>query len=174
MEFKKNWHKITAAVLLFIGAIFYFLPLLSIPAGSKFPYVCMLLAGLVFFLGSATYTLCKMLDPQLSKWVLLSIGILGTVLMLINFIALLVSIESGMGFGLYYHGLGEGLTPAITGLLIFGLLPLVKGIKKVVCCKGCCEHKHETHSHAETPKHEPEPVAVVTEEPRKTRKPRTP
>jgi len=133
MEFlKKNWAKITIAVLTFLAGLVYLIAFVQTTLAIRiFEYHAAWIAGIVFFWGVTAYLVCKMLDQDWAKWVLLGTGLVGTVF---SVAYLIYALDTT---GDFFTTLG--FSHAFTFLVVFGLIPLVKGIKKVVKC--CCEEK---------------------------------
>ena len=147
MDFlKKNWSKIAISALLFLAGLVYVIALIQTDATIKpFEDHANLFAAVVFFWGMTAFFIAKMLEQDWAKYVLLAVGIIGTafaVCGLINSLDGLNSMNKMLPAGhkitvfewfAAYH--------AFSLLILFGLWPLIKGIKKLV---GCCEGDKKT------------------------------
>ena len=133
MEFlKKNWAKCTIAVLTFLAGLFYLIAIFQAPSGVKlFEGLAEYIAGLVFFWGVTAFLVSKLLGQNWAKWVLLGTGILGTTFAM----AALIWAADTYNFLKTFTWLAQ----YFAFLVIFGLIPLVKGIKKVCC--HCDKHE---------------------------------
>ena len=144
MEFlKKNWGKLTIAILSLIGFILMLIATISLADLApkfKFASACQYLGPMIFFLGIAVYYACKMLDQKsIAKWVLLGTGAVVTLLLVIGMFGDLTLYGGKVfdGFKKPYGSfkLGSILAfPYLGQLIVFGLMPLVKGIAQVVHC----------------------------------------
>lgn len=140
MEFvKNNWAKIVISCLMILAGIVYIIACFQM--GGKFELFkghALLIAAKVFFFGSAAYLICSMFDQDWAKWILLGVGIVGTVFAGAYFIYVM-----GDGWKVYktlnmswFEYLA--MTHALTFLVVFGLFPLVHSIRKL-----CCGSKNE-------------------------------
>jgi len=154
MDFlKKNWSKITIATLMFLAGLVYIIALITSDAKKDiFKGDAASVAAIVFFWGMTAYLIAKMLDQDWAKYVLLGTGVIGTIFagaLLVHSLDALSKIPAAVrpsmfewlvgGMTTTGTGLNTRIVPlghAFTFLVIFGLVPLVRGINKVV--KGCC------------------------------------
>lgn len=150
MEFlKKNWSKLVISVLMFLAGLVYVIALFTTDATIKvFETHAAIAAAIVFFWGCVAYYVAKMLDQKWAKYVLLGVGVVATVFAcayLIYELDIWSDIPSKIGgvSNPYKPSMFEYLagTHAFTFLIVFGLIPLVKGVKKILCC--CCSEKKE-------------------------------
>lgn len=144
MEFlKKNWSKLVISVLMFLAGLVYVIALFTTDDKIKvFEDHAAIAAAIVFFWGCVAYYVAKMLDQKWAKYVLLGVGVVATVFAcayLIYSIGLWDDYKTlGSKTSLIEYLAG---THAFTFLIVFGLIPLVKGVKKILCC--CCSEKKE-------------------------------
>jgi len=143
MEFlKKNWAKLAIAILMVLAGVVYIVALIVSDAPVHiFKQSAGTVAALVFFFGITAYMICKMLNQKWAKWILLGVGIVGTVFATAF---LIWTIDNPFGITIPALGpLGEivpelsffenlAFRHSFTFLVVFGLIPLIKGIKKVV------------------------------------------
>jgi len=132
MDFKKDWAKLVMAVLALVAAFYwamaFFSDYLSWPAAFQSTGATMgQIAGIVFFLGWAVYLLAKIFAHDIAKWVVLAIGVINTILLLINLF------DTGIKESFLTYGAGS---QTLTFLVVFAFFPLIKGIKKVTCPKN--------------------------------------
>lgn len=137
MEFlKKNCAKIIIACLMILAGLIYIIALFQLDAKIElFKGHAILIAGIVFFLGSAAYLICSMFDEDKSwaKYVLLGVGVIGTIFAGAYFIYTMGDLWKA------YKALKMtwfeylALTHTFTFLVIFGLIPLVNSLKKIFC-----------------------------------------
>lgn len=136
MEFlKKNCARIIISCLLIVAGIVYIIALCQISGKFEmFKGHAILIAGIIFFFGMAAYLICRMFSETWPRWILLGVGIACTVFAGAYFI---------------YTAMGDGwkavkglkiswfeylaLTHAFTFLVIFGLIPLINSLKKILC-----------------------------------------
>ena len=132
MDFmKKNWAKCIIKVLTFLAGLFYLIALIQAPGtASIFKGHALAIAGILFFWGVTAYLICKMLNQDWAKWVLLCTGILGTVFAMASLIHVADIYSNITAIPTF-----TWFAPQFAFLVIFGLIPLVKGIAKV-CCTG--------------------------------------
>ena len=180
MDFlKKNWSRIVVAALNFLGFILIFIALIclmdSFGSTATFTTACQLIGPMVFFLGTAVYIVCKLIDQKsIAKWVLLGTGAIATVFMFVGLfgyssagiypVRLFDTFKSSFRLG------ALALFPYFCQLIVFGLIPLVRGIAKVTCC-GCCGKDKQTKKPAQPVtaqvKAQPKSVEQKKEQPQK-------
>jgi|GEM_PF-2698491 len=156
MDFKKDWAKLTVAGLAGLMGLFFLiaiftetetlfsmmfgleaamggeelaltftgLNILEMPEVGFTMFTLLYLLPTIFFLGLSVYTVLKVLKIDIAKYVILGVGALNTLLFLI---ALIVAPEIQIAFGQIQ------LMMYWIPLVIFGLFPLVKGVKKTFC-----------------------------------------
>jgi len=140
MEFlKDNWAKIIISCLMLVAAAIYIIYLFHIDAKfHMFKEHAILIAGIAFFAGSAAYLICSMFDQDKNwaKYILLGVGVVCTVFAGAYFIHIAIGDgwKFARAFGINWFEY-LALTHAFTFLVVFGLIPLIHGIKKV-CCGG--------------------------------------
>ena len=123
MDMKKSWEKCTLAVIFGIVTILYFIALVDV--GFTFELTGpIMIATLIFLLGAAIYFKMECFKPEYTKWVLLSVGVINTILIVIAFFNMtdFFSAMSLNNFTLIFF----------VPLAIYALLPLFLGIKKVL------------------------------------------
>jgi len=147
--FKKNWSKLCIAVLAFLAGLVYVIALIQTNGANLFKAEAAWVTGIIFFFGVTAYLACKMLDQDWAKYVLLATGVLATVFATIflvwtidNPFGILGTTQLEFFANLaYYH--------AFTILVVFGLIPLIKGLKKIICCScGCSGEKEKEEKKA--------------------------
>jgi len=153
MEFcKKYWAKITIAVLTFLAGLAYVIYLIATKGTvDLFRAQAVTVAAIVYLFGVTAYLSCKMLDQDWAKYILLGVGVVGTVF------SALYMVHAFSGAGSFFDVLAG--THALTFLVVFGLIPLVKGIKKVIgpCC--CTAEKSAIAAKPAAPKPAAAPAA---------------
>ena len=169
MEFvKKNWSKMVIAVIALTGAILMLIPIITAPE-FNFVGGSQLLGPMLFFIGLFAQVVLKMFDKtkQYAMYALVAGGLLATIFLCIGLIGFSsTDPKGGMGSGYaFFKNLADTFKPmrslspaakkaydgALTGaysilfsyvsmLFVMGLIPLVRGTKKVVehfFCKAC-------------------------------------
>ena len=142
MDIKKDWNKLAIAVITgILGIIFALsifvdladtggtgLDVLDLPAefGAGFPtFALMYLIPTLFFLGVCAYTVMKLLNVDIAKYVILGVGAVNLILF---FIAMITAPE--------FPGLEQfDLMMVWAPLALFALFPLIKGVKKCFFCE---------------------------------------
>ena len=137
MEFiKKNWVKLTVATLLFLAGLVYLIYLCGTDMKIEvFKSSAFIIAGLVFFWGMTAYLIARMFDRSWAKYILLATGVVSTIFAACGLVHVIDT------FGKLKVSMFDYLatTHAFTLLVVFGLIPLIKGAKK--CC--VCEKKEK-------------------------------
>lgn len=148
MEFlKKNYMKMIISAITLVGAILYLVLLIKFDAPSDTKYSNNLLfqhiAGLTFFTTTTAMMILSMFEvtKKYNKFVLCGIGALGIILVTVAIVNALgsdttKSIKDAMKIPAYkdyatYTYLSSIVT-LIMQLIVFGLLPLAHGIKKIL------------------------------------------
>ena len=161
MDIKKDWDKIVKAVLFIFGAVFFLLALINLPetiyakitngvpemSGPFTPKLAvsigmfsLYLAGLIFFVGMAVIQVLSLLGKKdLNKFIYLGVGIIGTIAaLLFLFTGVSVGVDglkavNDNGLTMLFDREAWSVAPYVLMVLVFGLLPLIKGLKKVLC-----------------------------------------
>lgn len=139
MDFlKKNWVKLTLALVSLVGLILAIILLTDIPSGAPFMAIAYIIGYMVFFLGMLCYFIAKMMNyDKVAAGILLLFGFLTTLFFVLTLIEV-----SGDEFS---HRI---ITfPIIIQLLAFGLFPLIRGINEF-CMEVCGMGKEEPKSRA--------------------------
>ena len=98
MDIKKNWSKIVLAVLAVIGAVVFLVAMLDkIDHKAQFAAVCYDVMGLVFFLGTAAYLVCKMFEVEPAKHIMFVVGAINLILVCIFLFGTVVDVPA-LGF----------------------------------------------------------------------------
>ncbi|MDR0384212.1 MAG: hypothetical protein LBH47_02740 [Christensenellaceae bacterium] len=135
MEFlKKNWTKLVYAIIFLVGGVFTIMALTS-NAFKAFEYnqdmynayLYAFIGFTVYFLGSFVIVLLKMFAKEYAKYGHILVGLVNTVLFIMSMITF-GKILSGE----FADNLVSALPYVLAPLLIFGLMPLIKGIKKLL------------------------------------------
>ena len=120
---KKNWEKVTAAAILGVVTVLYFIA--WIDAGVSFEFLGPLaIATFILLIGLTAYFICKCLDVDCNKWILFGVGVVNTILVLLAFI----NITDALNTWSFNNITATIFVP----LAVYALLPLVLGIKKVL------------------------------------------
>ena len=118
---KKNWAKCVLAAIFAVMTVLYFIA--WIDGGISFDFFGpVAVATLVFLLGVTVYFLCECYAAEYSKWVLLGMGVINTVLVVIAFFNIM---DLALSFNLI-------VTAILVPLAIYALLPLILGIKRIM------------------------------------------
>jgi len=164
MDFlKENWVKITIASLAFLAGLVYIIALVQTDAKVElFKGHAVWIAGLTFFFGLTAYLVCKLLEQDWAKYVLLGVGVIATIFAM----AYLVHTIDTRPKGIFSFFEWLAVSNAFTILVVFGLIPLIKGVKKVLCCDCNGSEKKATVVAAPAPKAEPVQSAAPTAAPK--------
>jgi len=139
MEFvKQNWLKLAIITLSFIGMIFAIVVMAEMGM-DDFMASTGMITWLLFFIGMIAFGLCLLLKVKkcTSAFVLLAVGALTT---LFAFLFLIHAIQQATGdMADFLPPAVVVVTPALMQLIVLGLFPLLKGIKKVLKCKDTAE-----------------------------------
>jgi len=189
MGILQHWYRLLYIIFCLAGIAVYIVIFALKPAGTSIPFtmICFFMAPLAFFVGTIVYNALKM-SPKtdsMSNYFLLGTGAAATILFCIGADAVykahgLVDIVKRAGTVIVNDGAGN-YGPDIMGdwyalalvsfafvgqLIVFGLMPLVKGISKTL---GATPEPIKQKKIAEPPPPPPPPAPEV-----KTRKPRAP
>lgn len=139
MEFvKNNWAKMVISCLMLLAGAIYIIAFFQIDAKIElFKAHALLIAAIVFFWGSAAYLIASMFDQDWTKWILLGVGIVGTVFAGAYFIHVMDGWKVIKALKMTWFEY-IAMTHAFTFLVVFGLFPLVHSIRKL-----CCGPKNE-------------------------------
>lgn len=145
MDLKKDWNKLAVAVItgiigiLFVVAMFTGTPTgfevlggmkvggVEVLKGSFVNFAALYLVPAILFLGICAYMILKMLKIDLAKYVILAVGAINLILLII------VLADVGLAEELI------GLAGQFATITLYALLPLIKGVKKVIGCKDCAK-----------------------------------
>jgi len=179
----KNWFRVIYCMLCATGAIVYLTLLAIAPKGISFGLICFGLAPMIFFLGTIAYNVLKSYDKTknaAASYTQLATGALSTLLFIISAISLFA--EAGVAdiikniAAVYAPAedpsieMAKWLSLAFVSiayfgqLIVFGLLPLLKGIQKTLAVTA-------TSTKPETPKQLP-PATVTQQLPAPQEKPK--
>ena len=136
MEFlKKNWAKLAVATVTGVGAILYFILLVTAPAGASLANIASLLGPFFFFTGMTMYIIMSLFGNSMVKKIaaltLALFGLLATIFMIILLVEACDVSAGATGFDKNIN-----VFPVVGMLFVFGLIPLIRGVQKV--CKSCC------------------------------------
>ena len=119
MDIRKVWPYAVIALLTLVSAVFYLIILIDLPqftlaSGSG------LIGALVFFVGIMLAAIYMMIEKtrDWTKWTLIITGVVATVFTFIQLIE-----ATGRNAVFYSFGL----------MVVFGLLPLIFGLKMLMC-----------------------------------------
>ena len=141
MNIKKDWNKLAVAIITGIFGLLFFIAIfaetefmigkisgLKALESSFSSFAIFWLIPTVFFFGMCAFSVLKLLKKDFAKYVILAVGALNVLLYII------VLIDDGFpGFGVFE------LYMSWMPIVVLAVLPLIKGLKKVLCCD--CKEK---------------------------------
>jgi hypothetical protein len=174
----KNWYRIFYCLLCATGIILYYSLFVVAPKDAiTFPLFMLIAAPIVFFIGTFIYNVLKGFDKSADHWasyIQLLTGFLATLgfafgakaLFGDDGIAKVLVNDTAANADLIKWYIDVTITMAYVGqLIVFGLMPLIKGINKTLGITG--DYVHAIHGK------KPEPVIETPAPVVKTRAPRT-
>ena len=151
MDFiKKNWSKLAIATLTGVMAI---LMLVLMATAPSFDFVTFsgIFGLFIFFAGTCAHCICKMFKhtKPFAMYVLATVGLLATIFLAIVWFDSFSGYKGLSAIPAAYRSSARwvanfGMFLPFAYLVAFGLIPLINGVKKIVChffCKECCEEK---------------------------------
>jgi len=153
LDLKKDWPKLAVAVVSGLVGLLIVISMFAAPEGhltgfellsgteetfmgvtvsvpgSFAAFTMLYLLPAIFFVGLCAYTLLKLFGIKIAKFVILGVGVVNLVLFVV------AMIDSGETIYL----LGMGVFQQWGVLALLALFPLIKGLKKVLCCGEECK-----------------------------------